>query len=143
MKIRLSKDEELETSHYSVEQLEMLLVQVDEKKLICDGQIERAKAQAVQSGEYADATWWASVKMARKRLAQARTLLSQEIASRKRARRQEGNVQSDLPKHFVKVAKERLSDLLFEQLMAEAMQRYANSQRGVEVLSNYVFEVGE
>lgn len=142
MKIKLTKDEAIETDECSIATLTQLQDRIAEEVMKMDVRIGDAKAGARQ-GEYADPDWFNRITHARKRMSFARQRLQEEIAKRKRAERVAESAQEQIPKYFIWIARDRLSPPVFDAIMREAATRFNQSQKGVEFNANYVFEIGE
>lgn len=139
MKIKLSKTDIVETNDLSIAQLKYLLDMMAEK---CDGmevQLHQAKQKA-RVGEYSDPEWFRGLIVAKKKLGQARAQLVEEIALRKKTERMAENMQAELPKHFMKAAKARLSEAVYNAILEDASRRYGNTQRDGQGNPRYLFE---
>lgn len=142
MKVTIDKGNTINTDHLSIDALRELHERLCNNSDAIVFKIQEAKANS-QRGEYADPLWWRRINLANRKMARARETLKQEIADRKRSERIAENVQWQIPKIFMHIARQRLAPETYGKIMAEAKQSYMNSQQGHEELVNYVFEVGE
>lgn len=142
MRITLGADETVETDEWSIVQLEALLQQLVEQ---CDRIAEQrlsARQKLVTTGEHSDPDWFRRLTIAGKKANAARMNVIHEISVRHKKERAVEAIQEQVPRHFLRVAKERLPPEIFTICLEEATRRFNDSQKGMPP-ANYVFEVGE
>jgi hypothetical protein len=99
--------------------------QLLEKKLDIDteigsikSQIEQARIEAAEDGRYADRDWWQRANAAMK----IKGNQSQQVQIRLRVMKRERHEKLMWERHFVLIAKRRLSEELFDEIHAKAKE---------------------
>jgi len=140
MKIRLSKDEVVDTETLSLETLAQLCDRIADQATEINNQFDLARRRSGLTGEYSDPDWFNRLSVARRKMNLARERLRNELAQRKKLARMAQSAEENVYKFFMAVAKERLSDMVFDQLMAEAVRRHNDSQAGWKISAHFLFE---
>jgi uncharacterized protein with von Willebrand factor type A (vWA) domain len=124
--IKIEGGVSVETDTMSLDQLNELKGKVDERIDHIMEQIARAKAEQFETGEYADAHWFARAKLALRLQRRVAQQLQEELRKHRIAYRELENKQKiPLSGYFMDVCREKMDRSLFEAILIEAKRRRA------------------
>lgn len=124
IKIKLGGDVyQVDLSDMSRDELISLKNQLDSELDDIKLQIKSAESRAAATGVYADRDWFYSAIAARKKKGRQVQRIQQELGKRKRER---GESLRSPYEFFVDIARARIDDDLFEEMMTEAHDLYRN-----------------
>lgn len=120
MKIRLDGKKTIETDELTLEQLRDLKVKADNAADTIQRQIDLAKANKINTGTYADPTWYANANFTLRQMRKTAGRLQELIGLRARqVKAQERGIAN----YFMDVCKELMTERTFAEFLAEAEKR--------------------
>lgn len=120
MRIRVDGNKTIETDNLTLDELRGLKLRADNASDIIQRQIDLAKAEKINTGNYADPTWYANANYSLRQMRKTANRLQELIGIRARQARQEERSFAD---HFVDVCRELMTERTFAEFWAEAERR--------------------
>ena len=108
----------VEIANMTTEELEHQLVEVGGNLARVKTQLDYAKSEAAETGNYSDRDWFNRAKHAKRMLGREHQLIQAELGKRKK--RESRSFNNTIERRFIDAARRRLDPVLFSELMDEA-----------------------
>ena len=110
----------MDMSKMTTDELQIKLDDVSKNLASVKTQLEFAKSEANETGNYSDSRWFNSARHAARMLGREHQMVMQELGRRRKAERRAFNASAE--RRFVDIAKIRLDPELFDSLWRDASE---------------------